>query len=358
MKNVKLNLVALLAILVFFTACKKEELGLDNNFENTELVEEAGVEDDELDSTEFDDDSDDDNTASDDESGIDDEASDQTDDSDFGGDIQGEGTLTSYSINGDNITKIEDFDVPQDMIPFQQDREKHQAMWSYFTRLIPAKYRTKIVEFEVIHGRGESGGYVAPVVEGDLSRWRMGLAIDFVDDLNKIDVNEEFAYIVIHELGHVLTLNNEQLAAGEEGNCGTFHTGEGCSFNTSYINALYELGWKDIYDEFQQIQAEEGTLDFYFKYKDRFVTEYAASNPGEDMAEVFAVFVTQDDKPVSSSIADQKVRLMYDYPELVELRNAIRKDPVLRTMQPGSWKRIGCKHKHKKQKHQHAFHTH
>lgn len=333
MKNVRLNLVALLAVLVFFTACKKEEFDFDNKYEDTEWVDEAGAFDDGFD---------------------------QSNDTDFGddtGETSGDGTLTTYKIDGDNITKIKDYTVSNNLLSFQQDKQKHQEMFSYYTRLIPAKYRTKITEFVVFHGGGELGGYVAPIDENDLSQWKMGLAIDLSGDLNNIDVQEEFAYVTIHEFGHVLTLSDEQVAVGDDGNCTTFHTGEGCSFRESYINELYKLGWKDIYPEFQNIETQEESEAFYTKYQDRFVTDYAATNPGEDVAEVFAVFVTQDEQPTGASIADQKVRLMYNYPELVDLRNSIRKDPVLRAMQPGSWKKIGCKHKHGK-KHQHVGHSH
>lgn len=345
MKNVRLYLVVLLAVLVFFTACKKEEIEFDNNLEDTEFVEGSGESKDG-----FDDKEEDDNTSDQTEDTYDDDSQTIND--------EDEGVLTSYKIDGDNITKIKDYDVSSNLISFQQDKQKHQRMWDYYIQLIPASYRTKIVEFEVVHGDGALGGYVAPIDESDLSRWKMGLAIDLVDDLGKVDISKEFANLVIHEFGHVLSLNDEQVAVGGKDNCGTYYTGEGCSLNNSYISALYELGWKDIYEESSQLWASEDISAFYDKYQDRFVTPYAATNPGEDMAEVFAVFVTKDEKPTGGSIADQKVRLLYNYPELVELRNTIRKDPVLRTMQPGSWKRVGCKHKHKKQQHAGVIHSH
>ena len=53
------------------------------------------------------------------------------------------------------------------------------------------------------------------------------------------------------------------------------------------------------------------------------MTDYAATNPGEDIAESWTHFVIND-KPSGDSIADQKVRFFYDYPELVELRDKIR----------------------------------
>jgi len=62
---------------------------------------------------------------------------------------------------------------------------------------------------------------------------------------------------------------------------------------------------------------------FYERYQDRFVTEYAATNPGEDLAETFAVFVLNE-RPTGSTIADQKLNLLWADPEMVSLRDEIR----------------------------------
>jgi hypothetical protein len=57
------------------------------------------------------------------------------------------------------------------------------------------------------------------------------------------------------------------------------------------------------------------------------VTEYAASNPSEDLAESFTAFVLQE-KPTKSTVgfihSDQKILFFYDFPELVEIRDFIR----------------------------------
>lgn len=256
-------------------------------------------------------------------------------------------TLTSYKINGDEITKIKDYDVRRKMLPFQEDVSMHYAMFDYYTNLIPAENRGYITEYVVFHGKGQIAGYVEPINYNNLNNWRMALAIDHEEGIEVVDLNNDFAYTVIHEYGHTLTLNGDQLAAGgDESSCANFHTGEGCSNSNSYINTIYEIGWKDIYQEFQN--GNEDPYAMYDKYPDRFVTEYAATNPGEDVAEVFTVFVTQDNMPAGNTIADQKVRALYNYPELVSLRDEIRQDPVVSAMAPGSWvnagKRHQCKH--------------
>ncbi len=317
MKKVKLNLFLLLTTLALMTtSCYQEDFYDEFDDQNEWSDDDANFEDGDNDS-DFDDN----------------EGGESHDDHDHSG---GTATLTSYKIIGESIVKIKDFEVGGNMLAFQQDIAKHQAMFEYYTRIIPVENRQKITEFVVFHGQGELFGYVEPIDHNDLSKWRMGLAIDQASDIDDIDFGNEFAYTVVHEFGHVLTLNNEQIAVGgNENSCPNFHTGEGCSNANSYINALYELGWADIYDEFAQSGGDGYAI--YDKYPDRFVTEYAATNPGEDIAEVFTVFVIQEQMPTGNTIANKKVRMMYDYPELVQLRNQIRQDPSLRGIVPGSW---------------------
>ena len=259
-------------------------------------------------------------------------------DNDNSYDTSEDGGLTLYRVNGNDIEKIKDYQVGKKYKPFQQDVAKHLAMWKYFTKMIPYEDRMRIVEFEIFYGEGELLGYVTPINENDLSKWKMGLAIDAATDIETIDLKNDFAYTVIHEYGHVLTLNESQVKTGQN-NCSEFDTGEGCSFAQSYINKIFELGWEDIYPEFQKINPDDyNAMDiFYDKYKSRFVTPYSATNPGEDIAEVFTYFVVQDERPVGNTIADQKVQLFYQFPELLQLRKEIRKSPIVRAMKPGAW---------------------
>lgn len=245
-----------------------------------------------------------------------------------------EGSLTLYKVEGDQIEKIKDFAVSQDLKAFQEDYAKHLQMWEFTSRLIPLSERGEIAQFEVFHGQGDLLGYVAPINENDLSRWKFALAIDAANDLENIDLKDFFTYVTIHEYGHVLTLNDDQIQVGNENSCNTFHTGEGCSFQNAYINRLFELGWKDIYDEFLDKDDPEF---IYNKYTNRFVSDYAASNPGEDIAEVFAFFITQKEVPNGNTLAEQKIKLLYEFPELVQLRNRIRQNADVIGLRAGSW---------------------
>jgi hypothetical protein len=79
-------------------------------------------------------------------------------------------------------------------------------------------------------------------------------------------------------------------------------------------------------DEVNRIQ-ETGDADaaeaFYDRHRDDFVTDYATTNPGEDLAETFTVFVMQD-RPSGSTIADRKVLFLWNDPAMTALRDQIR----------------------------------
>ena len=262
-----------------------------------------------------------------------------------------QGEITLYRVSGNDLEKIRDYQVTGQDLAYQNDVAKHQELWTLTKNVVPITHRDKMSEFMIYNGSVTgSAGYVFET-KNDLSEWQMGLAINFADD------QTELAYTTIHEFGHILTLNNTQVDASiTSGSCSNYFTGEGCAKVNAYINKLQSLYWADIWAEYQQAKTSESAHQaFYQKYQDRFVTNYAATNPGEDIAEVFAVFVTRDDKPAGNTIAEKKILLMYDHTELVELRDYIRNNLSLRGRRgrsilptPGSWKKantLGDSHK-------------
>lgn len=257
-----------------------------------------------------------------------------------------EGELTLYEITESKLKKLKDYTVTGKHLELQKDTKKHYEMWDLVLKIVPPKYREMMSEFLIF--AGEESGTAGFVVEtnSDLSKWKMGLAIDFAYE-GGFNSGGEFAYTIIHEFGHILTLNKSQIDASiSKEDCQTYFTGEGCARSNSYIYKLYKNFWADIYSEFEKASDNEEAQDkFYEKYKDRFVTKYASTNPGEDIAEVFATFITQDNKPEGKTIAEKKILLLYEHDELVELRNFIRNNTKSRTKsrrlmlpEPGSWK--------------------
>ena len=239
--------------------------------------------------------------------------------------------IITYDVDGDRISNpVEGEPQTDEEDDILANTQSHQQMWQQFANLIPESQRGDIVQYGIFtDGEENTMAYVEPNQE-DPTRWN--IVMDAVDAMNQ----KEQQYTLIHEYGHILTLNNRQVpfdaqaavddAAYEEAanTCPRFFTGEGCANSNSYINAFFDEFWADIYDELPQDPEDYDAVDaFYNQYQDRFVTDYAATNPGEDIAESWTHFVLND-KPTGDSIADQKVRFFYDYPELVTLREQIQ----------------------------------
>ena len=261
---------------------------------------------------------------------------------------EGEIVLATYDIQGDTITNMRAGEDVGDYAEWQEDTTKHRQLWERFAGLFPAASRADLARLEIFTD-GKEGGLAAVYQDqSDPARWV--LVVDIVDAFKNDQLDtKELTFTLIHEFGHLLTLNARQVppdleimsAASDieyarifeqkQESCDpSFFTGEGCSLEESYINRFFQRFWVDIFEEFAEIQAIEDEDDFYEemdafyqRYADRFVTDYAATNPGEDIAESWTYFVLNQ-KPAGDAIRDQKVLFFYDYPELVRLRDYIR----------------------------------
>ena len=250
----------------------------------------------------------------------------------------GDSSIIVYTVDGNQIRAAETPSVPSEWQSYQEDSATHQAIWSYFSSLIPLGQRDYISKFSIFTDGAEEVYAAVGQDADDPTRWV--LAVDIVDAANQ----QELTYSLIHEYGHLLTLNgaqvnldadlfyqqdNEALLEEAATSCPTFFPGEGCSNADSYINQFYQRFWSDLEGEFEEIQAiedesryEDALAGFYDRYADQFVTDYAATNPGEDIAESWTAFVLQP-RPTGTSIADEKVLFFYEHSELVELRGQI-----------------------------------
>jgi hypothetical protein len=255
---------------------------------------------------------------------------------DFGGRDQDNTIyIVTYQISGDQITDPSFEKVPADLQDEQDDPAAHQKLWNYFTALIPFEDRGGLSEFSVMtDGQNNILAAVAQTYT-DPNLW--GLEVDIADSQDYYYLS----YTLIHEFAHLLTLNSNQVTPSEAifnnpddndiylnelAACPNFFPGEGCANSDSYINQYYTQFWADIHDEWNAINLEEDDDiyyqrldDFYYKYQDQFLTDYAATDPVEDIAESFSFFVFSE-KPAGDTIAEQKILFFYNYPELVALR--------------------------------------
>ena len=246
--------------------------------------------------------------------------------------------LVTYAISGDRISDPDYEDVPAELTSYQDDITSHQEIWDYFTTLIPSEMRSSLAEYSIVtDGEGNVLAAVAQTLH-DPALW--GLEVDINDSDDKLNLT----YTLIHEYAHLLTLGPDQVTPSiavfnnpddddiyydEVNACPEYFPGEGCSRSDSYINTFFNEYWAKIYEEWQDVNLieEDNTYyealdEFYYTYEDQFVTDYAATNPEEDIAEAFTFFVLSS-RPDGDTIAEQKILFFYDYPELVALRDEI-----------------------------------
>lgn len=233
-----------------------------------------------------------------------------------------DGEITLYSVHGEDISKIVDYQVSGQDLVYQQDLQEHQKLWRLVKKIVPLNYRDKIGEFLIYNGSVTETNGLSVQINNDLSKWKLGIAINYSND-----DQQKLIYTIVHEFGHILTLNNDQINTTiREDNCTTFYTDLGCSKSDSYLNQFQNQFWSDIWDSFLTAQGDGimGIQSFYTTYSDRFLVQNSANNPKEDIADAFAIFVTREEAATGNSIAEQKIEFMYNFSELVSLRNYIR----------------------------------
>jgi len=232
-----------------------------------------------------------------------------------------------YSADGDEeafaVYLVEDGDIQLESGTIsEQDKETYEKMWNQAAALIPDDYETMISQYHVFSdGVDETMAYMENQDDG-LVIWF--LALDPADSIAKNgNFTRDFDETIIHEFGHLLTLNGSQM---DNNAVNTYVAYEGRLKEKAYLNLFYQAFWADIMDEYKHTVDEESDEDvyaFYEAHEDMFVGDYAATNPEEDIAESFRVFVTGN-RPKGDSIKDQKVLFFYGFDELVDMRDMMR----------------------------------
>ncbi|MFK7858246.1 MAG: hypothetical protein AB8B64_05485 [Granulosicoccus sp.] len=229
-----------------------------------------------------------------------------------------EQTIAEYTIENDlQLTQLKN-EQPENEQQFQQ-------IWESANALLPqVTLKQTLSEFHISTDGVQ--GILAYVTTDDNQPEKWIIGFDPADYTTSKD--SEFIHTTIHEFGHIVFLNIEQVNMTELGDCPNYAIAEGCTLESSFINRFFQRFWLDIFDEHTATvgpdELEQNVTAFYEQYQDQFVSEYAATNPVEDAAEVFTRFVLSSKPEEGGTIAQQKIRSLYEFAELVRLRNIIR----------------------------------
>jgi len=210
------------------------------------------------------------------------------------------------------------------------DAIRNQEVWNIFSALIPISARWDIVEYQISDDDNSDTAAHVEQIPWDNTNWLMNVNLSAFYEDGVLEPEESYATL-IHEFAHVLTLNNDQVRYIPEyasddvmerfsQNCDTNFLQEWCLLPWAYLNDFINEFWSD--EEYTEKVRNQEVL-VYEVSPDSFVTEYAATNPGEDIAESFTYFVLRA-QPDGNTIADQKLRFFYNYKQLESLRKQIR----------------------------------
>ncbi len=204
----------------------------------------------------------------------------------------------------------------------------HLAVFERFSEVIPADLRPEVTHFVAIdqeRSDGTDGAMDLPADEDGMPiEGQYYIALDTTGSSDGATLERT----MVHEFGHLVTLRPgqavqptaEEWEAGDVAACPILADAE-CPTEDSYLAAYYA--------------AFPGRPDAEFD-PDVYATEYAATHPLEDVAEVFAEWVLNDTEPPvvndgaewrevePGSVLDIKLDFFERYPELVAARVAIR----------------------------------
>jgi hypothetical protein len=239
--------------------------------------------------------------------------------------------LDVYQVDGDQISEPQNKSIPEYLLSLQNDIESQKLIWDYFVFIIPPEQRIPLTEYRIFSdGSGNKTGYTeiqwSWTKNSESENW--ALEVDLADYQDLKSVND----VLVHEFGHMLTLNIHQADIRTEPvACQFYADGNQCSSENSYLNRFFDQFWKgSLYDEWKAVisQSDEkavksGLTTFYQAYPQDFVREYAATAPKEDLAESWTYFVMTP-RPAGDIMAEQKILFFYNIPEFVDLRSRIR----------------------------------
>mgnify|MGYP000890689008 CR=1 FL=1 len=216
----------------------------------------------------------------------------------------GDKVVAEYSVSsGENITIKSGTDSP--------DARK---VWKHLSNISPDDLSDKYIETYQLFDDPESDTLAYVVDEDANGKWMVAVNLA---GYNSSTIRERNMTLV-HELGHIVTLNIDQLSQNTtEMSCKTFFVPEGCAKAGSYLNLFVNKFWTK--SEIAQSEAE----DMRLYREDKFLTEYASTNPIEDFAESCSYFVI-DKRDEGNDIKNQKAAFLYKFPEMITIRDQMR----------------------------------
>ncbi|MCB9812080.1 hypothetical protein H6778_00260 [Candidatus Nomurabacteria bacterium] len=231
-----------------------------------------------------------------------------------------------------------------------KDRQDAE-LWQLFRTVAGEEFALKNVrELWLFESELSSlAAFVAP-------RWREAPSWVVAINVEDIDLRHEAdLYYVMdtftHETAHLHSLGEDEAdLTYDPSRCRTFFAEYVCLHRDAYLYDFITAFWDDdalayasntrAFDEYYEQQAFIEA--YYDQHPNSFVSTYAATNPLEDLAESFTVFVLASSVE-GDTIAHEKVNFFNEYPVLVKLRQEMRErqQAYIRKHTLQRWSKVG-----------------
>ncbi|MDW3220141.1 MAG: hypothetical protein R8F63_16130 [Acidimicrobiales bacterium] len=183
---------------------------------------------------------------------------------------------------------------PRDAVTAELD-----PVWAIVDATWPTAQRDELAQLSVV--REDERGLVGVVHPSVTGGWILSLDIADVEDRALIEET------IVHELSHVVTLDNEVFTFGDVDGCSGTQISLGCAAAGSVLSDFAERFWPgDV--------ASGDPADF--------VNDYASTAAHEDLAETFTGWVLG--WPTDSATVDAKIATLAADPELAALAADLR----------------------------------
>lgn len=191
-------------------------------------------------------------------------------------------------------------------------------VWDTFTRITTLDFAAEVMTQYRVGDAPGSDTLAYVYQDDDPSYWVLA------DNLATSDDPSQLVATLVHEYGHILTLGLDEVDPTVT-SCSTLELDEGCANGDSELQRFQERFWAGYGDDAPDAANVDDTLayDFYLAHEEDFVSDYAATNVVEDIAESFMTFVLEDE-PTGDSVAAQKLDFFWQLPEYVAIRERIR----------------------------------
>lgn len=188
-------------------------------------------------------------------------------------------------------------------------------VWDTFTRVAGADTTAAIMTQFRVGDAPDSDTLAYVYQDEDPQYWVLAANLATSDDPTQLIAT------LVHEYAHILTLGVDELDV-DAASC-ELQLDEGCA-DGSILGAFEQEFWSG-YTDAPDPANTDGDLayEFYLAHEDDFVSDYAATNVVEDIAESFMTWVIEDD-PSGTSVIAQKMAFFERYPQLVAERDRIR----------------------------------